>query len=147
MTRDMRPTLSQAPPFASCRALVATMNDPSPAPGPVRQACVGHAFINGDPCWPGHDVPGMCVLSARRRARRAQDYLNAKGWRANEVKIGPTGYRNHARFEMLAHGVLCGHQPEGCTCPPGYAAWWHSLPAPHPVVRFFEVVPGVPSTP
>jgi hypothetical protein len=70
--------------------------------------------------------------------------LNAKTWRANEVTIGPTGYRNRAMFEMLAHGVLCGERQRNgeivtaCTCPPGYAKWWASLPAPHPVVRYWR---------
>ena len=159
MRADLRPTLHQPPPNAPWRALAFVMNDPSaPLPG-ERMRCPGHRWladtIEGGKCDEISTTPepvrapyatSICLLRQRCVSRRPATYLNAKRWRANEVTEGPTGYRNRAMFEMLTHGIQCGlRQRAGvtdpCTCPPGYAAWWHSLPAPHPVVRYWEPIP------
>jgi len=123
---DVRPTLHQPPPDALSRAQTALMHDHPVELGRTLPVCQGHAWLK-----PGRDehhvVGGVCYSKLYRRAQRVADYRHAKRWRANEVTIGPTGYRTRAMFEMLAHAYLCTFRRR-CDCPPGYARWWDELP-------------------
>lgn len=124
---DARPTLHETPQDALSRAQLALMSDRPVAPGRTLPACQGHCWLNDGKGEPGHEPGDTCLSTLYRRAHRVADYRHAKRWRANEVTIGPTGYRKRAMFEMLAHASLCVFRGR-CDCPPGYARWWHDLP-------------------
>lgn len=92
-------SLSQPPPDRSWLHRALSLDDPLPEPGP--------AHLEGFPL--------------RRRKGRAQEYLNAKQWRTDNV---PVGYRNLARFEAAAHFWLCLVCDHPCSCTPEYVAWF-----------------------
>lgn len=107
-------------------------------PAKIRRRYSG-VFHDPDDCAP-------CAHQMRRKYARPAVYRTALRNRANEVTVGPTGWRNRATFEMLAHGVLCGRRlREGvepwCTCPDGYDRWFMALAGLHPIVAYWLARP------
>jgi hypothetical protein len=137
--------LSKPPPGDAYRATKLLYDEsydqPDPvSPGQLLPLCVGHNVTLDAPCyadsgwllsdqagWPGgmpdemiESMRSVCWLKVRHRKNLVEEWRNALRWRRDHT---PVGYIALARFETAAHWHLCPGV-DGCTCPPGYAAWF-----------------------